>query len=113
MEIALGVANALSLAKDVYEVGEKLKNMELKKLAAELKLEVLAAQTEIAQLKLEVEELKRTAASESGGERCPRCSKRSFALQRSEPDEIFGVLGRTRRYFKCTSCDYEESKLHG
>ena len=46
MEIALGVLKSISTAKEIYQIGEKLKNLDLQKAAA--KLEVVARSPPIA-----------------------------------------------------------------
>jgi hypothetical protein len=63
---------------------------------------------ENSELKQRVRELEQVEA-----EPCPKCRKRTWELQRSKPDEIFGRLGGIRRIYRCadSACGYSEEKL--
>ena len=45
------------------------------------------------------------------GDECPRCHQRTFQLINSKEDPLFGEVGGVRREYRCSSCNFEESKL--
>lgn len=48
--------------------------------------------------------------SVSTGSQCPRCSQDGWDIESSAPDPVFGVLGVTKRVYKCRVCGFSESK---
>jgi len=45
------------------------------------------------------------------GEKCPKCRKMGWRIVDSRPDPTFGDLGGTRRTYKCSECEFSESKI--
>jgi hypothetical protein len=66
----------------------------------------LRVNEENAELKAKVRELDSAEADP-----CPKCRKRGWQLESSEPDDMFGELGGIRRLYKCSFCGFSESKL--
>jgi predicted nucleotide-binding protein len=44
-------------------------------------------------------------------ELCPKCSKAGWHIGSSASDSVFGVLGVSKRIYKCDFCGFSESKL--
>jgi hypothetical protein len=57
------------------------------------------------------------SAKESGiataphGQLCPKCFKPSWCVESSAPDQTFGIVGVSRRVYKCNSCGFTEIKM--
>ena len=45
------------------------------------------------------------------GEACPSCGALEFRVTKSETDQVFGILGGSRRYMKCNECGFAEDKI--
>ena len=46
----------------------------------------------------------------STGDICPKCKNETFELISTEPDPLMGQMGIQLRKYKCSSCNFEESK---
>lgn len=64
---------------------------------------------EMEELKLRLAKLE-MATSAATGDKCPKCSKLTFALDRIEDDPTFGDLGVQRDVYICSSCGYSKYK---
>ncbi len=80
--------------------------MELRQAALDLQEENIQLRNQVAELDSRVKELERV-----DGEPCPRCRKRTWIVESSEPDPMFGDLGGSRRKYKCTDCGLTETVL--
>ena len=112
-EILTTLASAFSTAQKLKEIGDKIKDADLRNLVADLNLELANIKTQLAdvtdenrQLKAKVLDLESTE-----GEQCPKCKKRGWQLESSHPDPTFGELGGVRRTYKCSLCGFSENKL--
>lgn len=83
------------------EAQEKI--MGLRQSALEVQEENIELRTRILDLETQVRELENLE-----GEPCPRCRKRTWVVEKSEPDPMFGRLGGVSRTYRCTDCDLTE-----
>jgi regulator of replication initiation timing len=112
-EIISSITAAITTAKKMKEISDKIKNAELRNLVGDLSLELAEIKTQLAevsdenrQLKLKVRELE-----SAEGEPCPKCFKRGWHVESSQRDPMFGDLGGIRRIYKCSVCGFSESTL--
>lgn len=112
-DIIAAISTAISTAKKLKEVSDKIKNADLKNLLADLTLELAEIKTQLADVTTENTQLKaRIRELESAeGEPCPKCRKRGWHVENSQRDPTFGDVGGIRRNYKCSFCDYAESIL--
>jgi hypothetical protein len=113
VDIISSISTAIAIAKKLKVVGDKVKDADFKNLLADLNLELAEIKTQLAdvtqensQLKFKILQLESTE-----GERCPKCLKRGWRLDSSNPDRIFGEVGGIRRIYKCSLCGFSEDKL--
>jgi hypothetical protein len=112
-EIAHAFFRATTLAKEIYDISETAKNLDLKKKIAELQLEITKAATRKAEQKTRIELLQAEVAKLKqpiAGDCCPKCRNMTFTFDRSERDPILGVVGVSLRHYRCLSCGLEEAK---
>ena len=97
--------------KDILELLKAGATIEAQEKIMELRQAALSIQEDNVQLRNRVLELEaRVKELESGaGEPCPRCRKKTWIVEKSEPDPTFGRLGGIRRTYKCTECGLSES----
>jgi DNA repair exonuclease SbcCD ATPase subunit len=107
------ISRAITTAKKLREISDKIKNADLRNLVADLTLELAEMKTQLADVTEENRKLKaRNADLESSeGEQCPKCQKRGWKLENSFPDPTFGTVGGIRRVYKCYLCGFTESPL--
>jgi len=112
-DIFAAVTSAITTAKKLKELADKVRDSEFKSLLADLSLELAEVKTQLAgvmnentQLKTKVRELE-----SAEGDPCPKCRKRGWHVESSEPDRQFGPLGGIRRTYKCSLCGFSESQL--
>ena len=72
---------------------------------------MLEMQEQYEQLLQENKQLKAQLAEAGEEEPCPRCRRKGWHVESSEPDPVFGDLGGFRRVYKCEFCDFTESKI--
>lgn len=113
IEAIPAISTAITIAKRLKEVTDKVRDAEIKNLLADLSLELANAKLERASIIGENAELKEQIRNLQAldGEPCPKCRKRTWVVEKSEPDEIFGELGSVRRTYRCVSCDFTEQEL--
>jgi regulator of replication initiation timing len=112
-EIIASISAAISTAKKLKEISDKIKDADLRNLLADLSLELAEIKTQLADMMDENRQLKekiRTLES-TEGEPCPKCRKRGWQLEGSTRDQIFGDVGGVQRLYKCSLCGFSESKL--
>ena len=104
---------ALPSYKDILELLKAGATIEAQEKIMELRPAALAIQEENIQLRNRVLELDaRVRELESAdGDPCPRCRKKTWIVEKSEPDPTFGRLGSVRRTYKCTECGLTESTV--
>jgi len=104
---------ALPSYKDILELLKAGATIEAQEKIMELRQAALAIQEENIQLRNRVLELDaRVRELESAdGDPCPRCRKKTWIVEKSEPDPTFGRLGSVRRTYKCTECGLTESTV--
>ena len=104
---------ALPSYKDIFELLKAGATIEAQERIMELRQAALSIQEDNIQLRNRVLELEaRVKELESAdGEPCPRCRKKSWVVEKSEPDPTFGRLGGVRRTYKCTECGLSESTI--
>jgi hypothetical protein len=107
------LANAMKALDSLREQSKGSKDISLKENISklydsllDLKAAVLRVDEENAELKAKVRELESAEADP-----CPKCRKRGWQIESSEPDGMFGELGGIRRLYKCSFCGFSESKL--
>jgi rubrerythrin len=107
------LSSAISIVRRMREVNEKTKNVEFASLIADLNYEFAELKLKFAGVMEENLKLKeRIRVLESvEGDPCPRCRKRTYQLESSKPDSLFGDLGGTRRTYKCVECGFTEQNL--
>jgi len=108
VEIISSISNAISLVSKLKKVSENIRDAEFKNLLADLSLELAEAKMKMASLIGENADLQeKTRRLESvEGEPCPKCRKRGWHIEKSDPDEIFGELRGIRRTYQCSLCGF-------
>ena len=104
---------ALPSYKDIVELLKAGATIEAQEKIMELRQAALTIQEDNIQLRNRVLELEARIKELEGadGEPCPRCRKKSWIVEKSEPDPRFGRLGGVRRTYKCTECGLSESTI--
>ncbi|MBM4857777.1 hypothetical protein HYO44_10150 [Vibrio parahaemolyticus] len=112
-DILSSISTALSLTSRLREISKSIEDAEFKNLLADLSLELADAKLKIADLTSENAELRAQISelTSATGELCPKCNKRTYELISSAPDEVFGDLGAVKRVYKCSGCQFSESKV--
>jgi hypothetical protein len=123
MEIAGGLA-ALKAAADLTRVlrdaakAGSLKADEFAGRIAEVydcisdsKEALFSAQEVISHLQAENDDLRAKLAETVEAEPCPKCLKKGWHVAATAPDPMFGELGVARRIYRCSFCQFTESKL--
>jgi hypothetical protein len=112
-DLISSVTAAIATVKKLKEVGDKIRDADLKNLLADLSLELAEIKTQLAdltdenrQLKTKIRELESVECDP-----CPKCRKRGWHLEDSHPDPTFGPLGGIRRIYQCSLCGFSESEL--
>jgi hypothetical protein len=108
------LSNALKAMESLREQSKSSKDLSLKENIGRLfdtlldtKSAVLRVQEENLGLKARIRELE----SSSDPDPCPKCRKRGWQLERSEPDFTFNDTGLLRRFYKCSLCGFQEMYL--
>lgn len=109
-ELVTSISQAITIAGRLKTIAGNIKDAEFKNLLADLsieladvKLKLAAVLEENARLKEQVRTLEAVEA-----EPCPKCRKRTWELERSQPHPHLGQLGVVMRFYKCTSCGHAE-----
>jgi hypothetical protein len=112
-EVFATIASALATAKKMKEISDKIKDAELRNLVGDLSLELAEIKIQLANVTEENSQLKAKvrALENTEGDPCPKCRKRGWNVESSQPDPTFGDLGGIRRTYKCSLCGFSESKL--
>lgn len=113
MEVISSVTNAISLVSRLKKISENIRDAEFKNLLADLSLELAETKMKMASLIGENAELhtKIRELESVEGDPCPKCRKRGWHVEKSEPDEIFGEIGGIRRTYLCSLCGFTEQEL--
>jgi predicted RNA-binding Zn-ribbon protein involved in translation (DUF1610 family) len=69
------------------------------------------AQDEISDLREEIRQLKASQAQTVDFDPCPKCGRKGWHVESSEPDARFQRLGVIHRVYKCDVCGFTESKV--
>ena len=87
------------------KVSENIRDAEFKNLLADLSLELAEAKMKMAVLIGENADLHNTIRELKSveGTPCPKCRKRGWHIEKSEPDEIFGAAGGRSKNIPMTS----------
>lgn len=108
------LATAISIAKKLREVTDKVKDAEVKLLIADLSIELAEARQQQAEV---MEELTTTLTElnrlkDGALPPCPSCGKPAWAVASSAPTTgPFRSLGALDRQYKCRVCDFQETHL--
>jgi hypothetical protein len=107
------ITKAISLVMRLKKISENIRDAEFKNLLADLSLELAEVKMKMAGLMNENLELQNKIKQLESveGDPCPKCRKRGWQIEKSEPDEVFGELGGIRRTYKCSLCGFTESQL--
>src|SRR5689334_14587529 len=105
-DIISSVSTAISLAKQLRDANEKIKNVEFRVLLADLALELAQLKEQLSNQIVENSNLRaRIVQLEAAGkDPCPKCHMPTWALQKSVKDPVFGDLGGVRRTYICSDC---------
>jgi predicted nucleotide-binding protein len=101
-EFANDAQLAMKMSSEVANVPGRL---------TDVRQQALALQNENQGLRDEIRELNARLAEAVEAEPCPRCHRKGWHVESSEPDLVFGDLGSSRRTYKCHLCGFSESKL--
>lgn len=99
-------ANDAQLA---MKIGSEVANVQGRLL--DVQQQALALQNENQDLRDEIRQLKAKLDETVEAEPCPRCRRKGWHVESSEPDRVFGVLGGSRRVYKCQFCGFSESSV--
>lgn len=107
------VTGAIELADRLSELCDKASHEELRMIMGSLKLQLFELKMGTAELVEENIILKQRLAGfeNTGKASCPRCQKRTYRLERSERDRLFGEVGGLNRTYMCDSCGFTEQAL--
>ena len=113
MEVISSVTNAITLVSRLKKISENIRDAEFKNLLADLSLELAETKmkmasliTENADLQNKIKELENVE-----GDPCPKCRRRTWQIEKSEPDEVYEIVGGIRRTYLCSACGFTEQKL--
>lgn len=112
-DLITAVSTAITLATRLREISKNIEDAEFKNLLADISLELADAKLKIADLinkNIGLRE-KLNSLTSAAGERCPKCSNRSFEIISTKPHPIFGEMGAKEREYKCSVCGFAESKF--
>jgi hypothetical protein len=112
-DIISTISSAISLVSKLKKIGQNIRDAEFKNVLADLSLQLADAKMKLAAIIEENTQLKEKvrALENAEGEPCPKCHKRGWHIEDSKPDAHFGVLGGTRRTYKCSFCGFSEERL--
>jgi hypothetical protein len=85
------------------ELNELLNKIPLWKRLTTLPAEVDALAKNVAALEARI-------AGSGGAGLCPKCGQRTYKLEGSRPHPVFGDMGVSERAYKCSECNFSESK---
>lgn len=71
----------------------------------------VALRNENQALRDEIRQINTKLAESVDAEPCPRCRRKGWHVESSEPDPEFGELGGVRRLYRCEFCGFTESQL--
>ncbi|MGE3466094.1 MAG: hypothetical protein AB7J13_04110 [Pyrinomonadaceae bacterium] len=113
IELLPTLTTAIGLANKLKAIGDNLKHAELKELIGDLKLQLADLKIGMADLIEENDSLKRQVASiqNADGEPCPKCGHRTYRVESSKKDRVYGVMGGIRRTYLCGDCGFTEERL--
>ena len=112
-EIMSSISSAITIAKKLKVVSDKVKDADFKNLLADLNLELAGIKMQLAEVMEENirQKAKISDLESTEGEKCPKCRKRGWQLESSNPDPVFGEVGGIHRTYKCTLCGFSEGML--
>jgi hypothetical protein len=112
-DVMQSLGHAIDIVRRLREMNEKVKNSDFANLIADLNLEFADVKLKLAGVmeeNLKLKERIRTLEALKA-DPCPKCRKRTYELESSQPDPTFGEMGTIRRTYKCTDCGFSERKL--
>src|SRR5437588_1774934 len=113
MEVISSVTNAIALVSRLKKISENVRDAEFKNVLADLSLELAETKMKMASLIGENADLenKIRELESAEGDPCPKCRKRGWHVDKSEPDPEFGNMGGIRRTYLCSLCGFTEQVL--
>lgn len=104
------ISNAISLATRLREISKHIEEAEFNNLLADLSLELAELKLKLVNVLEENVKLREQVLdlTEGEGEKCPRCTKRSFTLKSTSRDPSFTLMHVNQYHFECSSCEYTE-----
>ena|SRR5688572_25375111 len=113
VEIISSVTNAISLVSRLRKISDNIRDAEFKNLLADLSLELADVKLKMAGLLNENLDLQNKIKELESveGNPCPKCRKRGWQIEKSEPDRVFRKVGGIRRTYKCAFCGFSEEEL--
>jgi uncharacterized protein with PIN domain len=103
------IAGTITNTQLRQELNSKIADLQTAILTARQKM--LEMQGQYEQVLQENKQLKAQLAETVEAEPCPRCRRKGWRVQSSEPDAMFGELGAVRRLYECDFCRFSESPL--
>jgi len=112
-EVLAVLTSAITTAKKLKEISDKIKDADLRNLIGDLTLELAEIKTQLADMISENSRLnaKIRDLESVDGDPCPKCRRRTYQLESSHPDPMTGALGGVRRTYECSACGFTESTL--
>ena len=99
--------------QDIVKLVKAGATIEAQEKIMELRQAMMDSQEENIRLRSEIQGLKEqlNAASQPTLPPCPKCGKRSYAVEESKPHPHFGHMGALSRTHLCKSCGFTETIL--
>ncbi|MBI3049559.1 MAG: hypothetical protein HYY76_14735 [Acidobacteria bacterium] len=112
-EIIATVASAINIVSRLKAINDRIRDAEFQNVLADLNIELAEAKIQVAELLSENRDLKQRIREleKADDEPCPKCRQRTWRVEDSKADGVFGVVGATRRTYKCWSCGLTEQRL--
>jgi hypothetical protein len=110
-KVILDLARNANDAQLAMKISTEVANVQGKLI--DVQQQALALQDENQSLREEVRKLKAKLEETVQAAPCPKCLRKTYLVESSAPDRIFGRVGGSRRVYKCSSCGFTESKIEG
>jgi hypothetical protein len=112
-EVFTLITSALGTLTKLKEIADKIKDVEIKSLVADLRLELAEIKERLSEVIDENTNLKAQIqnAAKPQFPPCPSCGQLTWTVEKSVRDATFGDLGGVQRTMKCTACNFTENRL--
>lgn len=114
---------ALASLKTIWDLAKNAQDAQLAmKISAEIanvqgklidvQQQAIALQQENQTQRDEINQLKANLAETVEADPCPRCRKKGWHVESSAPLPTFADMGVSERVYKCSFCEFTETKIH-